>query len=108
MTGTPMIKKLLTTLLALLAGAVVAASVDINRATQAELEAVKGIGTGLSAKILDERKKGEFKDWNDLMARVRGVREANAARFSAAGLTVNGRSFSVAAAVKASEPAPNK
>jgi competence protein ComEA len=101
-----MIKKLLTTVLALLAAAVFAAPIDINKATQAELEAVKGIGISLSAKILDERRKGEFKDWNDLMARVKGVRETNAARFSTAGLTVNGISFGVAPAVRASEPAP--
>ena len=55
-----MIKQLLTTLLAVLAGAVFAASVDINKATQAELEAVKGIGTGLSAKISYVSPRPEF------------------------------------------------
>jgi competence protein ComEA len=101
-----MIKQLLASVLALFAAAVFAAPVDINKATQAELEAIKGIGISLSAKILDERKKGEFKDWRDLIARVKGVRETNATRLSAAGLTVNGASFAIAAAVKASEPAP--
>jgi competence protein ComEA len=51
-----MIKKILAALLALFAAAAFAA-VDANKATQAELEAVKGIGPGIATKILDERKK---------------------------------------------------
>ncbi len=87
-----MLKNLLATVVALFAAAAFAA-VDINKATQAELEAVKGIGPGISAKILDERKKGSFKDWTDLVDRVKGVGEGNAAKFSAAGLTVGGAAF---------------
>ena len=34
------------------------AAVDVNKADQAELEAIKGIGPTISAQILDERKKG--------------------------------------------------
>ncbi|HMC14241.1 MAG TPA: helix-hairpin-helix domain-containing protein [Albitalea sp.] len=92
-----MFKKLLAIMLALFAAAVFAASADVNKASQAELEAVKGIGPGIAGKILDERKKGTFKDWGDLIERVKGVGEANAARFSAEGLTVNGTSFKAAA-----------
>ena len=43
---------------------------------------IKGIGPVDLGKILDERKKGEFKDWNDL-SRVKGVGERSAAKFSA-------------------------
>ena len=64
------------------------AAVDANKASQAELETVKGIGPGLSSKILDARKAGAFKDWNDLVEHVGGVGPGNAARFSQAGLTV--------------------
>jgi competence protein ComEA len=87
-----MLQKLVPALLAFLAAAACAA-VDVNKADQATLESVKGIGPALSGKILDERKKSSFKDWNDLMQRVRGVGSGNAARFSADGLTVNGSSF---------------
>ena len=73
-----------------------AASVDANRATRAELEAVKGLGPSISAKILDERSKGTFKNWQDLIDRVKGVGESNAAKFSAEGLTVNGASYHAA------------
>ncbi len=98
-----MLKHLLALVMALFAAAAFAA-VDVNKATQAELEAVKGIGPGISGKILDERKKGPFKDWTDLVDRVKGVGEGNAAKFSAAGLTVAGASFKGAAAA----PAPKK
>ena len=89
-----MMKRLLAFTLALSIGAAVSAGpVDINSATQAELETVQGIGTSLSTRIVDERSKGPFKDWNDLRVRVKGMGVANAAKLSAAGLTVNGASF---------------
>jgi competence protein ComEA len=69
------------------------AAVDVNKASQAELETVKGIGPGLSAKILKAREAGGFKDWNDLVERVGGVGPGNAARFSQAGLTVSGAAY---------------
>lgn len=69
------------------------AAVDVNMASAAELASIKGIGPGISTKILDERKKGQFKNWNDLVERVAGIGEGNAAKFSADGLTVNGMVF---------------
>jgi competence protein ComEA len=84
------------------------AAVDANKATQAELETVKGIGPGLSGKILDARKAGAFKDWNDLVDRVGGVGPGNAARFSQAGLTVNNSTYSASAAPAAPERKPAK
>lgn len=69
------------------------AAVDANKASQAELETVKGIGPGLSTKILKARESGTFKSWDDLVERVGGVGPGNAARFSQAGLTVGGAAF---------------
>jgi competence protein ComEA len=94
------VKTLVATLLVLLSAAAFAA-VDINKANQAELEAIKGIGPSLSAKILDARKTGAFKDWTDLQSRVKGVRAGNSAKFSADGLTVNGAAFSATAVADA-------
>jgi competence protein ComEA len=74
------------------------AAVDANKASQAELETVKGIGPGLSSKILDARKTGTFKDWTDLVEHVGGVGPGNAARFSQAGLTVNNAAYSASVA----------
>ncbi len=82
------------------------AAVDANQASQPELEGVKGIGPGLSAKILEARKSGNFKDWTDFVDRVPGVGPGNANRFSQAGLTVGGKTYVASAdAPKASEKA---
>jgi competence protein ComEA len=98
------LKSILTAALALLTAAAFAA-VDVNKASQAELESVKGIGPSMSAKILDARKAGPFKDWTDLQSRVKGVHEARSARFSADGLTVNGTTFVASAAPAGGRPA---
>ena len=65
-------------------------AVDANKATQAELEAVSGIGPVLAGRILEERKKGNFKDLKDLETRVKGIGEENVKKMAAAGLAVGG------------------
>ena len=92
-----MLKKILA-LAAMLYAAASFAAVDVNKASAAELDSVKGIGPSLSQRILDERKKGAFKDWPDLIERVRGLGEGNAAKYSAEGLTVNGNGYQGGAA----------
>ena len=99
-----MLKKILA-VVAMLYAAVAFAAVDVNKATAADLDGIKGIGPGISTKILDERKKGNFKDWTDFIERVKGVGEGNAAKFSAAGLTVGGAAFKGAAAAPAAAKA---
>ncbi len=84
---------------ALFAAAALAAT-DVNRADQATLETVKGVGPSLSTRILDERAKAPFKDWADLLARVKGLGAASAASLSAAGLTVDGATFDPAPAAR--------
>ena len=88
-----MLKKKLLPALAALMLALPALATEVNRASQAELERIKGIGPSLSDKILDERAKGEFKDWDDLMARVKGLGARSSHRLSDAGLTVNGSAY---------------
>jgi competence protein ComEA len=78
-----MLRRLLAALLA--AGLAPAQAVDANRASQAELETVKGIGPALSERILQARREAPFTDWADFTARVQG---ANAARLAKAGLRV--------------------
>ncbi len=94
-----MLKKSLA-LVAFLSALSCHAALDINKATEAELDSIKGIGPGTSSKILAERKKGNFKDWNDFITRVQGVAEIKAANFSGEGVTVNGAVFKAAPAVK--------
>ena len=79
--------------LTLLYAVVAFAAVDVNTANEAELDSVKGIGPAISKRVMDERKKGNFKDWNDLKARVNGFGDKTSAKFSEAGLTVNGAPF---------------
>lgn len=87
-----MFKKFLATLLAL-AATVAMAAVDVNEATVADLDSIKGIGPGTSTRILEERKSAKFKDWNDFIQRVSGIGEKRAVKLSAEGLTVNGAAF---------------
>ena len=84
------------------------AAVDVNKASAADLDGLKGIGPAISGKIIEERKKGDFKDWNDFIDRVNGVGEKTASRFSADGLTVQGKKFNAAAAAKARAKPPAK
>lgn len=103
-----MIKFIATTLLTLACGLAFAAT-DVNKASQAELESVKGIGPGLSTKILAARQSGPFADWTDLQTRVKGVGPGNAVKFSAEGLTVNGSAYAAAPTApvtKAAAPKP--
>ncbi len=76
------------------------AAVDVNSADQAQLEAIKGIGPVISAKIIAERKKGNFKDWADLETRVSGIGDKNSIKLSEGGLTVGGRAKSNAPAME--------
>jgi competence protein ComEA len=99
-----MLKKILTLLVMLYAVACFGA-VDVNKANAAELDGIKGISPAISTKILDERKKSNFKDWNDFIARVKGVGESTAAKFSSQGLTVNGAAFKPAGAVPGTDGA---
>ncbi|MFZ3287860.1 MAG: helix-hairpin-helix domain-containing protein [Telluria sp.] len=87
-----MIKKLMLALATMIAAAGFAfAQVDVNKADQAALDGVKGVGPTLSKTILAERSKGEFKDWADFQKRVKGVGDKRAAKLSQAGLQVNGQ-----------------
>lgn len=100
-----MLKKLAIGLLSFFAAASFAA-VDVNTATVADLDSVKGIGPGTSAKMLDARKASPFKDWNDLMQRVPGIAEKRATKLSSEGLTVNGEGFKPTAAAPVEKKKP--
>ncbi|MEI8266499.1 MAG: helix-hairpin-helix domain-containing protein [Betaproteobacteria bacterium] len=69
------------------------ADLDINRATQAELERLRGVGPQLSARILTARASQSFSDWDDVLKRVPGLGPLQSVRLSQQGLTVAGTSF---------------
>jgi competence protein ComEA len=74
-----------------LGGAVAGAAfaLDANTATQAELEAIRGVGPALAARIVEARRTQPFVDLDDLKARVRGIGDANLRRMREAGLAVS-------------------
>jgi competence protein ComEA len=62
---------------------------EVNTANEAELDSVRGLGPSSTARVLKAREQGPFKDWADLMQRVKGIKPATASKLSANGLTVN-------------------
>lgn len=86
--------------LAILFGAAAAGAVDVNTASEAELDGVKGLGPSQTARILQAREQGLFKDWADFMARVQGIKPATATRLSTNGLTVGDQPYTPPAAQK--------
>ncbi len=104
-----MLKKIIFAVAALFATISFAfADVDVNKADQAALDGVKGIGPAKSKAILAERAKGgNFKDWADFESRIKGIGEKNALKLSDAGLTVNGQA-KVPAKVPAKDDASDK
>ncbi len=102
-----MIKKTVAALLAFFAVACWAA-VDVNTATAADLDSVKGIGPGTSGKMLEARKASPFKNWADLVDRVPGIGDKRAIKLSAEGLTVNGEAYKPGSTASTTEKKPAK
>ena len=88
-----MLKKIAAARAAMVFAVASFAAVDANKGSAADLDGLKGVGPAMSARIIEARKQGQFKDWADLMQRVKGVKGKKAAKLSGEGLTVNGESF---------------
>jgi competence protein ComEA len=65
--------------------------VELNRASQADLEALPGIGPALSERLLQERQRRAFSGWLDLVSRVKGVGWHGGLRLSRSGLRIEGQ-----------------
>ncbi|AQR65708.1 topoisomerase [Aquaspirillum sp. LM1] len=98
-------KKLLVMLASVFAFSTAFAAVDLNTATQQDLETVKGIGPAKSKAILEYRSKnGPFKSVDDL-AKVPGFGEKSVAGMKAE-LAVGAAKPAAAAAKPAAPAAP--
>jgi competence protein ComEA len=85
--------------LAFAAGLALAASpsyaLDVNIATAAELETIRGVGPRTAQTIIQERDRGgKFESFSDLTERVRGIGQKKAQALQAAGLSVGEAAFS--------------
>jgi len=70
-------------------GSVLASPINVNTATQSELESIKGIGPAKAKTIINERLDGgHFQDANDLQKRVRGIGMRSVEKMVDNGLTI--------------------
>ena len=100
-----MLKKITGALLALgFAGLTWAQQIDLNKATEIELDALKGVGPVLTKAVMDERKKAPFKNWEDATSRVKGLGAHKASSLSDQGVRVQGSAYTS----KATEKKPAK
>jgi competence protein ComEA len=83
-----------------------AAPVEVNLATEAQLDSVRGVGPATTARILAARSSAAFKDWDDLIARVPGIGTGTAKKLSAEGLMVNGEGFAGVRPTSGQAPQP--
>ncbi len=66
---------------------------EINLASEAQLDGLRGLGPATTRRILAARAERPFADWRDLIGRVKGLGPQLAARLSQDGLTVQGQAF---------------
>jgi competence ComEA-like helix-hairpin-helix protein len=70
-------------------GVAIASPINVNIATQSELESIKGIGPSKAKTIITERLDGgHFQDANDLQKRVRGIGMRSVEKMVDNGLTI--------------------
>jgi competence protein ComEA len=65
-----------------------ALALDLNTATEAELDGLSGFGPSFTARVMQARAERPFHDWADFVRRVKGVRERTALRLSRQGARI--------------------
>jgi len=102
-----MLKKITGALLAFgFAGLTWAQQIDLNKATEVELDGLKGVGPVLTKAVMDERKKATFKNWEDATSRVKGLGPQKASSLSDQGVRIQGSAYAAKPADQ--KPAANK
>lgn len=69
------------------------AKLEINQASEAQLDSLLHVGPALSQKMLSQRQQSPFADWSDLIRRVPGIGPRRAQQLSEQGLTVGGQPY---------------
>jgi competence protein ComEA len=70
-----------------------AQALDLNQATEAELDNLAGFGPAFTARVMQARAERPFESWSDFMRRVKGVREATATRLSRQGARIQQEAY---------------
>jgi competence protein ComEA len=84
-----LLKSLVFSVLVAVSALATASPVNVNTATQSELESIKGIGPSKAKTIIAERLDGgHFQDANDLQKRVRGIGMKSVEKMVDNGLTI--------------------
>ena len=73
-------------------------ALDLNTATEAELDSLSGFGPTFTARVMQARAEHPFKSWADFIRRVRGVREATALKLSRQGARIQEEPYGPASA----------
>lgn len=68
-------------------------ALELNQATEAELDGLHGLGPALTRRVLQARQVRAFASWDDFRQRVSGMGAAKARALSAQGLTIEGQAF---------------
>ena len=68
-------------------------ALDINQASEAELDGLRGLGPAFTRRVMAERDIRPFTDWPDLMRRVSGMGLVTAKKLASQGLTVSGQAL---------------
>lgn len=105
-----MLKKIMALLWALgWLGLAWAQTLELNKASEMELDGLKGVGPVLTREIMGQRQKAPFKDWADFTSRVKGMGPQKASSLSAQGVRVQGQALGDKAPHPASSPSgPSK
>ena len=91
-----MLKKTMATMLATLFAGMAWGQIDLNQATEVDLDGLNGLGPTMTRHILAERQQGPFRNWRDVMNRVKGIGPKKAAHLSEQGLQVKGLGYAQA------------
>ena len=84
-----LLKSLVFSVLLAVSGLAAATPINVNTATQSELESIKGIGPSKAKTIIAERLDGgHFQDAHDLQKRVRGIGMKSVEKMVDNGLTI--------------------
>ena len=68
-------------------------ALEVNDASEAELDGLRGIGPPFTRRLLEARQQQVFQSWHDLMSRVSGMGPKVARSLSRQGLTVQGLGY---------------